>query len=59
MKRLITIILILALAVPAAALADQDISLMTDQELKDMIAACSAEIRSRNTSEPEGILLFD
>ena len=60
MKKLITFILILALAVPALALADlPDVTGMTDQELHDMISACSAELMARNTTEPDGILLFE
>ena len=59
MKRLITIFLILALVVPAATLADIDVSSMSDQELKDMIAACSSELTARASLEPDGILLFN
>lgn len=60
MKKLITIILILALAVPALALADlPDVTGMTDQELHDMISACSAELMARSTTEPDGTLLFE
>jgi hypothetical protein len=60
MKKLITVTLILALLLPAVALADlPDITGMTDQELKDLISACSQELRARNTSEPEGILIFE
>lgn len=59
MKKLIATILIVTL-LPIAALADlPDVTGMTDQELKDLISACSQELRARNTSEPEGILLFE
>ena len=59
MKKLIATILIIIM-LPIAALADlPDVTGMTDQELKDLISACSQELRARNTSEPEGILLFE
>ncbi len=60
MKKLITIILILALILPAAALSDiPDVSGKTDQELKDLISACSIELRER-ASTPDGwVLLFE
>ena len=59
MKKLIATILIIIL-LPIAALADlPDVTGMTDQELKDLISACSQELMTRNTSEPEGILLFE
>ena len=59
MKKLIATILIIIL-LPIAAMADlPDVTGMTDQELKDLISACSQELRARNTSEPEGILLFE
>lgn len=60
MKKLLTIILILALLLPAAALSDlPDVTSFSDQELKDLISACSHELIARNTVDPEGILLFD
>lgn len=60
MKKLITIILAVAMLLPAIALADlPDVTAFTDQELKDLISACSAELMARNTSEPEGTLLFE
>lgn len=60
MKKLLAIILVVAILLPIAALADlPDVTGMTDQELKDLISACSQELRARNTSEPEGILLFE
>ena len=58
MKKLITVILILSLLLPAAALAT-DVTSMTDQELKEMIAICSAELISRNTTDISGTLLFE
>lgn len=59
MKKLIATILIIIL-LPIAALADlPDVTGMTDQELKDLISACSQELMARNTVEPEGIVLFD
>lgn len=59
MKKLFAMILALALALPALALSDPDVTSMTDQELRDMIAACSAELRARATVEPEGTLIFE
>ena len=60
MKKLLTIILALAMLIPAAALADlPDVTGYSDQELKDLITAASAELMARNTVEPEGTLLFD
>ena len=59
MKKLLATILIIVL-LPIAALADlPDVTGMTDQELKDLISACSKELMARNTVEPEGIVLFD
>lgn len=60
MKKLITVTLILALLLPAVALADlPDVTGMTDQELKDLISACSKELMVRNTVAQEGVVLFD
>ncbi len=60
MKKILAMILVLSLLVPTIALADlPDVSALSDQELKDLIAICSAELRERNTTEPEGTLLFD
>ena len=43
MKKLITIILAMAMLLPAVALADlPDITSLSDQELKDLIEVCSA-----------------
>jgi hypothetical protein len=59
MRKLLSIILAMVL-LPIVALADlPDVTGMSDQELKDMIAACSHELMSRNTSEPEGTLIFE
>lgn len=59
MKKLLATILIIIM-LPIAALADlPDVTGMTDQELKDLISACSKELMARNTSEPEGTLLFE
>lgn len=59
MKKLFTLLLVLALALPALVLADPDVTSMTDQELRDMITACSAELRARTTEETDGTLLFE
>ena len=59
MKKLFTMLVVIVLAMPAIAMADLDVASMTDQELRDMIAACSAELRTRNTVEPDGTLLFE
>jgi len=59
MRKLITLLLILALAVPMAATADVDFASMTDQQLKDMIQSCSEELQQRQTT-PEGwVLIFE
>ena len=59
MKKLFALFLALIL-LPMAALADlPDVASMTDQELKDLISACSQELRTRATSDPEGILVFE
>ena len=57
MKKLLTLILALALILPAAALADPDVKSMTDQQLRDLISACSAELQARATT-PEGWILL-
>lgn len=60
MKKLLTIILMLTLLLPAATLADlPDVNSFSDQELTDLITACSAELMARHTSEPEGTLLYE
>ena len=58
MKKLLSMILVLIL-LPVIALADPDVASMTDQELTDLIAACSAELMARHTVEPDGILIFE
>ena len=57
MKKLLTMILALALILPAAAMADPDVKSMTDQQLRDLISACSAELQARATT-PEGWVLL-
>lgn len=60
MKKLITIILALVMFIPVVSLADlPDVTAMSDQELKDLISAASAELMARNASDPEGTLLFE
>ena len=60
MKKLITIILALAMLLPAVAMADlPDVTSLSDQELKDLIEVCSAELASRDTAKAEESLLFD
>ena len=60
MKKLITIILAMAMLLPAVALADlPDVTSLSDQELKDLIEVCSAELASRDTAKEEETLLFD
>lgn len=58
MRKLIIAILILSM-LPIVAFADVDVTAMTDQELKDLISACSAELLTRIETEPEGTLLFN
>ena len=60
MKKVFALILAVAMLLPCFAVGDVDVSCMTDQELKDLIMACSAELRERmKTTDPEGILLFN
>lgn len=59
MKKLIAIILILCTVIVTNAMAELDVSSMTDQELKDMITVCSAELRARALVQEKGILLFE
>ena len=59
MKKLITMLLILTLSVPALALAEYNVESMTDAELKDTIKKCSDELASRYTTPDGWILLFE
>lgn len=60
MKKLFAIVLVLAMFLPAAVLADlPDVTALSDQELKDLVSAASAELMSRNASDPEGTLLYE
>ena len=59
MKKILSLILTLFLLMPVFANADLDVSAMSDQELKDTIAACSAELRARATVSPDWVLLFE
>lgn len=60
MKKLLAIILAVTMLLPAITLADlPDVSGMSDQELKDLISACSAELRARASYDQEGILIFE
>jgi hypothetical protein len=58
MKKLITITLILAMLLPAAVICE-DISAMSDQELKDAITMYSRELASRQTNPDGWILIFE
>lgn len=58
-KRLLSLLFVLVLLC-SSALADIDVSSMTDAELKNLMSLCAYELRSRAASEdPEGILLLD
>ena len=59
MKRLITIIMILAMIMPTISLADFDAKCMTDQQLKEIISICSNELQSRVTTADGWVLLFE
>ncbi len=60
MFRRFLIIMVTVVLLCSSALADVDVSGMTDQELKDLLSDCSAELRKRAAStDPEGVLLFD
>jgi len=65
MKKLLSLLLVMIM-LPIAALANSidlttmfDFSTMTDDALKNIISLCSAELRSRASSDPEGVLLFE
>ena len=58
MKKLLCI-LVTVLLIPAAVLAGPDVSSMTDQELRDLIGQCSAELMARNNDDDAGVLIFD
>lgn len=54
------ILMVTVVLLCSSALADVDVSGMSDQELKDLISDCSAELRKRAaSSDPVGVLLFD
>ena len=60
MFRRFLILMVSAVLLCSVALAEVDVSGLSDQELKDLISDCSAELRKRAAStDPEGILLFD
>ena len=60
MKKLITIILALSMLIPAVSLADlPDVTVLSDQELKDLITAASAELIARNADGSAGTLVFE
>lgn len=60
MKKLITVVLIIAMLLPVAAMADlPDVTALSDQELKDLVSAASAELMARNASDPEGTLRYE
>ena len=60
MKKLLTIILALSLLLPTIAMADlPDVTAFTDQELRELIDACSAELTKRSTKEDGKVLLLD
>ena len=60
MFRRFLILMVSAVLLCSVALAEVDVSGLNDQELKDLISDCSAELRKRAAStDPEGVLLFD
>ena len=60
MFRRFLILMVSAVLLCSVALAEVDVSGLSDQELKDLISDCSAELRKRAAStDPEGVLLFD
>ena len=58
MKKLIVVILIFAMILPAAVIAEGMAS-MSDQELKDAIAMYSRELASRHTNQDGWVLIFE
>ena len=60
MKKMVALFIALVMLLPVVCLADPaEVSSMTDEELKEMISACSAELRKRAAVEPDLVLLFD
>lgn len=60
MFRRFLILMVTVVLLCSSALADVDVSGMSDQELKDLISDCSSELRKRAaSSDPVGVLLFD
>ena len=57
-KRVAIFVLLLSLFANLA-FAELDVSSLTDDELKAIISQCSAELRSRHTTQEDGVLLFD
>ena len=59
MKKTVSFLLALVLFLSSFALADYDVKSMSDAELKELISACSAELRARETVPPDWILIYD
>lgn len=57
-KRLAIFVLLLSLF-SNLAFAELDVSSLTDEELKAIISKCSDELRSRHTTQEDGVLLFN
>lgn len=59
MKKILSIILLFVLLIPSVSSTESVVSSRTDQELKDMIALCSSELRSRHKNPDGWILIFE
>lgn len=59
MKKIIAFFLLITFLFPVIALSEFDYSSMTNEELKEIISLCSAELRARETIDPDWVLLFD
>lgn len=58
MKRIIAFLFALILTACTTAIAESDLTAMTDAELLSLMRQCSAELRERHQTE-EGVLVFD
>ncbi len=58
MKRIFVFLVALTLATCATAIAETDLSALTDDEIMSLMRQCSTELRSRRQSET-GILVFE
>lgn len=58
MKRIFALLVAIILTACTTAIAETDLTAMTDDELMALMRQCSAELRERHKTE-EGVLVFD